>query len=339
MAPPHYSQYPNTTISGAGAGAEEDYYPPFTRDYSNSWEQQQQQQHHHHKDRNEKEQIHKTKTTTIGDSPFETPSSRPSEKKRKMIPKVTPLSSSAGGRKSSRATATTPAKKVKLNVPSTKIIVTPPTTTSSTSSTSATAFTPSTPFVTLQDMDIVCGRGAPTNYHIGNEIFRGLVSNYHTNYFCAKRSEKPHIAMKVLDVLQSRGARFVRRQKGGRCPSAAAAAAASSRKQPSNVTTGKTKKSEEGKGLSLPSSSLSSSSSSSSYWVEVPHKLAYEKVCQALRDGAPQVQRQILSSTRAIQESLLNNEHKTQKVGRQQQHQQRRSSNSTQEGKENGSKI
>ena len=276
--------------------------------------------------------------TTTGGSPFETPSSRPSEKKRKIISKVTPLSSSVGGRKSLGAAVTTPAKRVKLNVPSTKIIVTPPTTTSSTSSTSATAFTPSTPFVTLQDMDIVCGRGAPTNYHIGNEIFRGLVSNYHTNYFCAKRSEKPHIAMKVLDVLQSRGARFVRRQKGGRYPSAAAVAtaAASSRKQQSNVTTSKTRKSEEDKGSSLPLSSSLSSSSSSSYWVEVPHKLAYEKVCQALRDGAPQVQRQILSSTRTIQESLLNDEHKTQKVDRQHQQRQRRNSNCSQEGKENG---
>merc|ERR1711971_918540 len=76
----------------------------------------------------------------------------------------------------------------------------------------------STPFVELQDTDIVCGRGAPTNYHIGNEMFRGLVSNYQTSYFCAKRSEKQNIAMKVLDILQSRGARFVRRQRGGSCP-------------------------------------------------------------------------------------------------------------------------
>lgn len=114
----------------------------------------------------------------------------------------------------------------------------------------ASTFTPSSPFVTLRDSDIVCGRGAPTNFHVGNSQFRVLVLDYHRSYFVAKRSDKPRIAMKVLDVLASRGARFVRRVKGR--------------------------------------------SSGSSYWQEVAHKIAYEKVCQALRDagGTP---RQMLS--------------------------------------------
>jgi len=286
---PYYSQYGHS------------YHPSATGDYSNSWEQH----HHHHKD-NEKEQ---TKTTKATASSPETPMARPSEKKKKKtIPKVTPLSNICGRRLS-------PSTKVAINLPSSKIIVTPPT---SGESKSASAFTASTPFITLRNMDIVCGRGAPTNYHIGNEMFRELVTNYHTSYFCAKRSEKPQIAMKVLDVLQSRNARFVRRQKGGRFPT--------------STTSEKTKKGEDGKG------SLSSSQpSKSSYWVEVPHKLAYEKVCQALRDGAPQVQHQILSSTRTIQQSLLREQSKSQKAiqqqrrGHQQQHQQHHSSNNTQE--------
>jgi hypothetical protein len=105
----------------------------------------------------------------------------------------------------------------------------------------------------LGDLDIVVGRGAPTNYHIGNEAFRQLVSEFQTAYFCAKRSDKPLIAMQVLDVLKERGSRFVRRQKcgGGR----------------------------------------------NAVWQQVNQKLAYEKVCAALRDGAPQVQRQLLSSS------------------------------------------
>lgn len=118
----------------------------------------------------------------------------------------------------------------------------------------ASTFAPSSPFVTLRDSDIVCGRGAPTNFHIGNSRFRELVLDYNKSYFVAKRSEKPRIAMKVLDVLSSRGARFVRRIKGG--------------------------------------------SSASSHWEEVAHKIAYEKVCQALRDaGGPS--RQMLSSVAA----------------------------------------
>jgi len=118
----------------------------------------------------------------------------------------------------------------------------------------ASTFAPSSPFVTLRDSDIVCGRGAPTNFHIGNSRFRELVFDYHRSYFVAKRSDKPRIAMKVLDVLSSRGARFVRRIKGG--------------------------------------------SSASSHWEEVADKIAYEKICQALRDaGGPP--RQMLSSVAA----------------------------------------
>merc|ERR1712224_418198 len=125
----------------------------------------------------------------------------------------------------------------------------------------ASAFKPSSPFVALRDNDIVCGRGAPTNFHIGNSQFRELVLDYHRAYFVAKRSDKPRIAMKVLDVLASQGARFVRRIKGR--------------------------------------------SSVSSQWEEVAHKVAYEKVCQALRDarGPP---RQMMSKKAASSKAKAN---------------------------------
>lgn len=125
-----------------------------------------------------------------------------------------------------------------------------------------------THFAGLRDMDIVCGRGAPTNFHIGNEQFRELVSNYHSAYFCAKRSDKPGIAMNIMEVLESRGARFVRRQKGRHATTVAAA-----------------------------ESKHASSPPFSSHWVEVSPKIAYEKVCQALRDGTPEIQRKMLSSS------------------------------------------
>jgi hypothetical protein len=102
----------------------------------------------------------------------------------------------------------------------------------------------------LQPLDIVCGRGAPTNFHYGNQVFRELVEDHQTSYLCAKRSDKPKIAMKLLDVVKSRGARFVKRQK----------------------TTGRFT------------------------WVDIGDKGAYEKVCQALRDGAPDLRRQVMSS-------------------------------------------
>ena len=104
----------------------------------------------------------------------------------------------------------------------------------------------------LQPNDIVCGRGAPTNFHGGNQSFRELVKDHETAYLCAKRSDKPLIAMKVLHMIQSRGGRFVRRIKtAGDCSS----------------------------------------------WVEIGEKAAYEKVCQALRDGAPDVRKQMIASS------------------------------------------
>mmetsp|Transcript_3021 Transcript_3021/g.7123 ORF Transcript_3021/g.7123 Transcript_3021/m.7123 type:complete len:627 (-) Transcript_3021:575-2455(-) len=155
----------------------------------------------------------------------------------KRVPKVTPRKMS--GRNSPSA--------INAEKPSSngKAIVTPG------DKNGASTFAPSSPFVSLRDSDIVCGRGAPTNFHVGNSRFRELVQDYNKDYFIAKRSDKPRIAMKVLDVLATRGARFVRRVKGG--------------------------------------------SSTSSHWEEVAHKIAYEKVCQALRDaGGPS--RQMISS-------------------------------------------
>jgi hypothetical protein len=130
--------------------------------------------------------------------------------------------------------------------------------------------------VTLQDTDIVVGRGAPTNFHIGNQYFRELVAEYHTTYFCAKRSDKPLIALKVLDILHDRGARFVRRQKGAGHSAAITLATAGPLTTPGGAS-----------------------------WVVVSDKLAYEKVCAALRDGAPEVQRRMMSSSQKIREALL----------------------------------
>jgi len=106
----------------------------------------------------------------------------------------------------------------------------------------------------LRRLDIVCGRGAPINFHYGNQAFRELVEEHQTSYLCAKRSDKPRIALKVMDLVKAGDARFVRRHKA------------------------------------------------SKKWVEIDDNCAYEKVCQALRDGAPNVRRQMLASS-AICES------------------------------------
>lgn len=104
----------------------------------------------------------------------------------------------------------------------------------------------------LRQIDIVCGRGAPTNYHYGNQVFKEVVEEYQTKYLCAKRSDKPHIAMKIFDIVKESGARFVKRDKaaGRFC------------------------------------------------WVEIDRKGAYDKICQALREGAPDLRRRVLSAAK-----------------------------------------
>ena len=117
----------------------------------------------------------------------------------------------------------------------------------------------------LGNLDIVCGRGAPTNYHYGNQVFRELMEDHQTSYLCAKRSEKPQIAMKLLDVVKSTGARFVKRQK----------------------TAG---------GLT---------------WIEINDRGAYEKICQALRDGAPGLRGYVALSSVSMKKQSSNKSTKT----------------------------
>lgn len=157
----------------------------------------------------------------------------------------------------------------------------------------ASTFAPSSPFGTLGDDDIVCGRGAPVNHHIGNERFRELVLGYNKSYFVAKRSEKPKIAMKILDVLASRGARFVRRIKG--------ASAVAAR------------------------------------WEEVSHKIAYEKVCQALRDaGGPNVKEMLASPSKRKASSPMRENGGSNKRQRLAYGAENTTARTGEEGKENG---
>jgi hypothetical protein len=102
----------------------------------------------------------------------------------------------------------------------------------------------------LGEYDVLCGRGAPTSYHSGNAFLRQIVLEYQTVYLCSKRSDKPAIAWKLLDMITSRGGRFVRRNKA--------------HKGTTNFA-----------------------------WECLTDKQAYEKICQALREGAPEFRRRV----------------------------------------------
>ena len=65
----------------------------------------------------------------------------------------------------------------------------------------------------LEPKDVVCGRGAPTSIHPGNLEFKKIIKKYEMTYLCSTRTEKPKIAMKLLEEFQEQGVRFVKRER------------------------------------------------------------------------------------------------------------------------------
>jgi hypothetical protein len=84
----------------------------------------------------------------------------------------------------------------------------------STSNAICTDVTASTDLVyDVSNVDVLCGRGAPSLYHVGNQQFRRLVEAYQSQYMAARRLDKPDIAMRIVQVIRSRGGRFLKRTK------------------------------------------------------------------------------------------------------------------------------
>lgn len=111
-------------------------------------------------------------------------------------------------------------------------------------------------------------RGAPTNYHPGNEFFRDLVKEYQSTYLTSKRADKPFVASHIVNIIQSRGGRFLRRYKRN--------------------------------GVSWERGHF--------VWVEVDPQKAYEKACQALREGAPEIRRKLAVSGSGTEEDVEDDE-------------------------------
>ena len=65
----------------------------------------------------------------------------------------------------------------------------------------------------LRDTDVLCGRGAPSQFHAGNAHFRDLVERFQSSYVAARRSDKPEIAVRLVDSVRERGGRFLKRTK------------------------------------------------------------------------------------------------------------------------------
>lgn len=129
----------------------------------------------------------------------------------------------------------------------------------------------------VRDVDVLCGRGVPSKYHVGNQYFQFLIDSYQSQYIAARRSEKPVIAFYVVDlIVQERGGRFLKRTP-----------------RPS---------SHDGQGCSK---SITSNGGGGG-WEDIGRQRAYEKVCQALREGAPDVRRQVAAKEMAAADLCCN---------------------------------
>jgi hypothetical protein len=63
------------------------------------------------------------------------------------------------------------------------------------------------------DLDVLLGRGSGANNHYGNVEFRKLVAEHKLEYSHARKLEKPSIAMKIINIVHSRGGRFLKQDE------------------------------------------------------------------------------------------------------------------------------
>lgn len=144
--------------------------------------------------------------------------------------------------------------------------------------------------------DVLCGRGAPTNYHPGNEFFRDLVKQYQSNYLASKRADKPFVATHIVNIIQSRGGRFLRRYKRN--------------------------------GVSWERGHF--------VWVEVDPQKAYEKACQALREGAPEIRRKMAEGNTSDNDDASENGEREESKASKKEESPKETTSSESEGKREG---
>jgi hypothetical protein len=65
----------------------------------------------------------------------------------------------------------------------------------------------------IRESDVLCGRGAPSQYQTGNKFFRETVERFQSSYIAARRIDKPEIATHIVDLVRERGGRFLKRVK------------------------------------------------------------------------------------------------------------------------------
>jgi hypothetical protein len=65
----------------------------------------------------------------------------------------------------------------------------------------------------VRENDVLCGRGAPSQFQAGNRFFREIVERFQSSYIAARRIDKPEIAIHIVDMVRESGGRFLKRIK------------------------------------------------------------------------------------------------------------------------------
>ena len=63
--------------------------------------------------------------------------------------------------------------------------------------------------------DVLMGRGGRSNCHIGNRLFRSLVSDFRPMYLTLRRREKPRLSRTIVLIIRRRGGAFPGEGAGG----------------------------------------------------------------------------------------------------------------------------
>eukprot|EP00957_Ditylum_brightwellii_P049235 3736019-Ditylum_brightwellii.AAC.1 len=65
----------------------------------------------------------------------------------------------------------------------------------------------------LNQYDVLLGRGGGSNNHIGNHHFCSLVQDFQSIYLPLRRKDKPLMARSVVLIVRNRGGRFLAKSK------------------------------------------------------------------------------------------------------------------------------
>ncbi|CAB9496061.1 expressed unknown protein [Seminavis robusta] len=69
---------------------------------------------------------------------------------------------------------------------------------------------------TINDNDVLSGRGGGTNLHPGNRQFRDLINLYRRDYLKARKNDKPAISRSIVNAIRDKNGRFLKKvEKSG----------------------------------------------------------------------------------------------------------------------------